>query len=369
MLFFRIRGEVPEMHDWTFVADQGPNDRRFLRPAWFQAWDIAYGDDRNWYRPVHYITVAGLSDSYCVLPLAEQRAGPFQFASLCGTFLPFRAIPYCGDPSQVAAEMATFLGELEWGVGVRFGPTPDRDPLLQAVTSELTRMGWRMIRNEIGAEFILENPGDGEKYSAALSNNRRRNCERYWRKLCEKGPSEIHHFHGCPLSKWIQVFQDVRIVEAASWVAKSGEPRFIGQKNEQFWETLVGDPWFRESFNVWLIYHDGEPVSFNVALDAGGTRYEIANSFDERVAKYSTGTIINMKLIQNAFSRGIQRINSGLGDSGYKANWGAKAASTLVDMYAFSPRWTGSLAYLAAQLKSSATFGRHRNSHLLAAAI
>jgi hypothetical protein len=248
---------------------------------------------------------------------------------------------------------------MESVVGIRFGPIPNNDALLLTLNGELERTGWKVMRKEIGEEFVFENPGGVEKYTASLGNNRRRDVEKHWKKLCRRGPTEIRHFNNCTVSEWETVLRDLRAVEAASWVATSGEPRFLGQSNELFWRTLLLDAWFRQAIHVWLIYHADVAVSFNLVLDSGNTRYGIASSFDIRFAEFGTGCKLFQQVAYDAFSRGVERINGGLGDSGFKTGWGAKPLSTLIDLVAFSPSLSGNVAHLAAQTRELASRWRH----------
>ncbi|MCH8683872.1 GNAT family N-acetyltransferase [Pedomonas mirosovicensis] len=296
-----------------------------------------------------------------MLPLGTQRVGPFPFASLCGGYFPSRGIPYCGAPDRLAPACEAALRAMKAKVGLRLGPVPHDDAMLTALLPALERGGWRLLRQRVGVEFVLKNPGGLEAYQAGLSSNRRKKVDYYWRKLNEAGKTELRHFNGAGCD-WPSVFADIRAVEAASWVAQTGEPRFLGARNERYWNQLMDDPWFNQAVNVWLIDHCGTPVSFALTLDSGSTRYVIANSFDERVAKFSTGSKIYQQLIFDAFGRGLSQVNIGLGDSGYKSGWGARPASTLIDVIAFAPSLGGRTALLAARAREAAAQIRKRRS-------
>ena len=96
-----------------------------------------------------------------------------------------------------------------------------------------------------------------------------------------------------------------------------------------------------DSLLMWVLYFNNEPVSHCFGLDAGDHRYIIANSYAERAAKHSTGTILVRYMIQDAIDRGLTTINYGQGDSGYKTRWGAKPARQLVDWLALRPGTVG----------------------------
>ena len=80
---------------------------------------------------------------------------------------------------------------------------------------------------------------------------------------------------------------------------------------------------------------NGRPVSFCLALDAGRTRYIIANSYDPEIADFSTGSTIYREVITQAIAAGLTELHIGQGDSGYKSRWRAEDVGGLIDIMAF----------------------------------
>ena len=140
--------------------------------------------------------------------------------------------------------------------------------------------------------------------------------------------------------------------ETNAWISESGEPRFIGHKNQYFWNKIVEDEWFSKAINVWIIHLNEEPVSYVISIDTKESRYVYANSYVKHVENFSTGTKLYYELILHAISCGKKMINFGLGDSGYKTQWGARASSVLIDLFAFPPTLKGRLAYYIFKLKT-----------------
>lgn len=330
--------------DWTYIADAGPVSRAYLRPTWYDAWAKAYSAQGNWSPPVRTITVDDGNGNGSAFPYAVQKIGPFRFASLCGGYFPSRGIPFCGDAQKVAVLLGRAFSGIKGVSGIRLGPVQDDDILLRALEPALRQMGWKWLTEEVGTEHVLDNPGGLEAFEAVRSKSRLKKIEQLWRGLCRNGPTELRHYNGVD-TDWPQVFSDAAAVENAAWVSQRGETRFLGAENQLYWNSLAQDPWFAKALHMWLVYHEEKPVSFVLAIDSVDTRYLYANSYDEAVAKYSTGAKIYSEIMRDAFGNDIGRVNIGLGDSGYKASWGAVMGANLVDIIVFPPTIGGRLAY------------------------
>src|SRR3546814_19765320 len=75
----------------------------------------------------------------------------------------------------------------------------------------------------------------------------------------------------------------------------------------------------------------GSPAAFAFDLDVGALKYAIANSYDQRFARNSPGRVLAYRSLAGAMDRGIERVDWGAGDSGYKSPLGAVPGPELVD--------------------------------------
>ena len=55
----------------------------------------------------------------------------------------------------------------------------------------------------------------------------------------------------------------------------------------------------------------------------GGTRYELANNYDEAFAQYRPGKILFLRMFEEGYLRGVTRYNLGTKELHYKQLWGA----------------------------------------------
>ncbi len=336
---------------WNAGLNESTGTKAFLRPAWFAGWSAAFGGEGNWTGSTQYLSVLSGDRLVGALAVASQTVGRLRFASLGGYYQPFRGIVAFDDVPGTTAQMVEGLGELTGFHGVRMGPVPQDDGDLVALVASLRTAGWRVIERRVATGFVLDVPATVEEFDGGLSKKRRAKLRNYWNKMCKVAETELVHHTGGNADDWVRVFDDLGTVEMASWVAESGDPRFAGDRNKIFWTHLAHDAWMREAMHAWVVYHGGTPVSFCFALDAGDTRFVMANSYDARVAEFRTGTKLYHEVIRDAVARGRARVDIGMGDSGYKAQWGAEAGSELIDIVAFPPTLKGRLVHLAARAR------------------
>lgn len=336
---------------WTERQNADARDKGFLRPAWFTGWSASYGSNSVWSGPTKYLSVVSDNRLFGVMPIAFQSARCIRFAALAGSYMPFRGVVIFENSDLTTAQMVAGLSKLPNIDGVRLGPLPRSEGDLVPLMGAFRDAGWRLIEKDLATVFTIALPNTTEEFERRLPSKRKKRLRYYWNRMCKLEDTKIVHYSDVSADGWNSVFTELAIVENASWVSKTGDPRFVGEKNHQFWSHQAKDPWMRKAMHAWVIYHGGTPVSFCFAMDSGDTRYIIANSYDSTVAEFSTGSKIYHEAILDAIGRGCRTINIGMGDPGYKSRWGAEGGNKMVDVFVFPPTLKGSLVYMAAKVK------------------
>jgi CelD/BcsL family acetyltransferase involved in cellulose biosynthesis len=95
----------------------------------------------------------------------------------------------------------------------------------------------------------------------------------------------------------------------------------------------------------------GEPVAFSFELRAGSTSHVIANSYDRRFARFSPGKLLTTRHFADLATEGVETIDWGAGDSGYKQAMGARRGAVFIDLVVVRP---GMLSWLVSRLSPSA---------------
>ena len=315
-------GAAPAI-DLAAAADA--RERGFLRAAWYGA--AANGAPLT--------TLSGRSNGQpaIALPLVERRQGPLRLREVGGGYWPYRSFPIAPDLSE--EELADFLGLAEarsaLGSAWRLGPVHDDDPAASRLVAAARRCGWTVLSRRIATLYAVdlrrltaEGPWPSTK---TLRKNR-------WleRRLAEAGELDFRTVSG---AEWTaEVFDLLAGIEAESWVGRAGasnDAKFLQSKNRRIWERAVTDPLLGEQLACSLLHVGGEPAAFTFSLRAGATLHFIANSYSERFADRSPGRILLYRDLQAAAASGVERVDWGAGDPGYKSEMGAEPGPDIVD--------------------------------------
>lgn len=101
--------------------------------------------------------------------------------------------------------------------------------------------GWRALSRNVGKDFVLATDENWEGYEANISKKRRQKLRYYWNKILQTWDVSFVLETNLSCSGWADVFVSLADVESQSWVGARGECRFVGEKNQAFWNCLVQD--------------------------------------------------------------------------------------------------------------------------------
>ena len=268
------------------------------------------------------------------------RLGPraLGLAQVPGCYWPFRSFPLA-----LGAGAARHGGvrSNDWRHtrdGVRIGPVYDGDPAAAALLAAARRAGLGGARPVRGAR-------------AGCSTWPRQRRDGVWPRLSTLRKNRFHekHLAGHGALDW-------RFLDGTDWpagvrAARRGrgaeldrDPRPMAATRSSphaghlaFWQAAARDPVLAGMFHAALLTVDGAPAAFSFDLDAGETKYAIANSYVPAFAKHSPGKLLYWRNLVDALDRGITRVDWGAGDSGYKQVIGAEPGPALRDWLLLRP--------------------------------
>ena len=352
-----FRTTAPSAAEWQLLVDASTPGGQFATATWIRAWSECYLPYQNWQPPMRYVVVrAGDGQLQAVFPVATQKQSGISIASLGGFYWPFRT-PIIPERSATAVleALASVFTASRRTLALRYGPVPEAQSGIEGLNVALANQGWRVHGLKLGETYAIDLPGSWEEFERSLGKSLKTNTYYYERKMQREGEFEIRHIKNTVSTSWSETIRDLGVVEEKSWQNKrGGKLRFLGERNQNFWTTLLSESGFAEMVSVWLIYFKGEPVSFCFCLDCADIRHIIANNYVERVHAYSTGSILYRYVFRDALeSSRIRSVNIGMGDAGYKSRWGANPSYQLMDWIAFRPGIRGYLLDLAYTMHQS----------------
>jgi len=326
-----VRGDVVEglAAAIDIVAERGAQSHRFLRFGWYAAALAAYGGQAR--------TLVVEQEDAPVLALPFVPLGPrlFRLATIPGCYWPFRSFCLALDAGEAA--LKTALSTLGAHVnGLRIGPVHDDDPAATALIAAARASGWAAIDRPIGQNWSLDlrPAADGQPWPRNSTLRKNRFHEKH---LAEHGALDWRFLSG---ADWPAAFAGLGAVEQTSWIAHATDRtdmKFTTDGHLAFWQAAVADPVLAGMFRAALLSVEGAPAAFSFDIDTGALLYAIANSYDPRFAKQSPGKLLYWRNLVAAQARGIQRVDWGAGDSGYKQVIGATADAPIRDWILLRP--------------------------------
>ncbi len=315
------------------AAEAADPRHRFLRRAWFAA---AGGDGAATLtarRPDGRIVAA--------LPTVRGGAAVLGLRAVPGSYWPYRSFPIAADASdeEIIALLAHPAAERVLGRAWRLGPIYSDDPTGARLARLATAAGWKRLERRIATSFMLDIPAAKREGKWPRSSTRRKN--RWFEKeLAKNGPLAWHFVTG---DRWTSgVFDQMAAIEAESWIpkrTKGNDAKFLAPHHRRFWEAAARDPELASMLNAAILIIGGIPAAFTFDLDIGPLKYGIATSYDERFAKNSPGRVLVYRSLDRAMEQGVETVDWGAGNSGYKTKLGAVPGPDIVDCLFVRSAW------------------------------
>jgi CelD/BcsL family acetyltransferase involved in cellulose biosynthesis len=311
------------------VAASGHPSRGFLRHAWFAAAVEAYGG------PARTVVVRQEGEPVLALPFVAVGPERLRLASLVGCYWPFRGFPLASHADEAALGAALHL--LARTVrAFRIGPAPDDDPATARLLDAARARGWAALDRFVGQDWVFDlgaatRAGEWPRASTLKKN-------RFFEKhLAAHGALE---WRTLGADDWPAAFDALAAIEERSWIAArtdGSDAKFTTTGHGAFWRALARDPAARPGLHAALLTVDGRPAAFSFDLLAGDSCYAIANSYDPLYAKQSPGRLLYTRNLVGLAERGVETVDWGMGDSGYKQVIGAREGAAMRDWLLLPP--------------------------------
>ncbi len=337
----RLDGNEQLCSDWRELLNRVQPDLRLFGPEWFSIWDRTIGSHAPWTGDMHVAAVYDEADHrLCgVLPIGHPKVGLLRVNAMAGYFQPWRlALADQSCEFAVGRALGWFLVELGWSV-MQLGPWPMSHEVHRGIMSALSELEMPMRRQSTDELAIAELPATWEQYQAETVGHKfLRKVRKYEARLAREHQVVVRHIRQTSPFETAELLGVLAQVEQRSWLmnASNGRPRFVGLVERSFWAGLIQQCLAPQGyFDSWVMWADGQPISFLVAATVGSTRYVFANNYDEAWSDYRVGSQLYRRMFEEGYSRGVTRYDFGTNELHYKQRWGAKSADR-VETFAVS---------------------------------
>jgi CelD/BcsL family acetyltransferase involved in cellulose biosynthesis len=298
--------------DALAVAVRSP----FGCPAWAEAWWRHLAPDRA---RLAVVAVHAGDELVGLAPLyATRRFGVTELRLLSGGLasrLGILAAP--GQEPEVAAAIAGALADLDprpdifrWEAVDAASPWPGLQSADHPFGSSATRLQKESTRS---APVLHLSQASYEEWLAGKGGKFRRELRRRQRKI-EAEDAVIRSADRSSLRRDLEAFERLHL---ARWDGRGGSaiPAEAIDMLEDVGNALIDAGRFR----LWMIDGpDGEAISAQVYVAAGGEVAFWNLGFDERWGKYAPGTLTTLAAIEDAFGRDDELLDFGGGEGSYK---------------------------------------------------
>lgn len=310
------------------LAEQVGRDQAFLRAAWYRAG----ADDEG------QTLIARRRDGTALAAIPLTRMGPQLVGAkgVPGSYWPYRS-PLIGDAvasEDLAALLADPLATDTLAPMWRIGPIPADTASTRLLREAAARAGWTVLERDLGttwrfdlAAAARENGGSWPRKSS------RKRLNGYLRRLAETGTVRWLTVSG---PDWTpEVLDQLGRIEADSWVGRKTDgsgAKFLSPHQRARWQTVLADPVLAEALSATILFLADRPVAFSFDLRSGTTQFAIAGSYAADMADFRVGKIVTYHQLEAALAAGVEQVDLGSGDSGYKREMGAMSGPALVDL-------------------------------------
>lgn len=305
------------------VAEAAAETHRFLRFGWFAAALEAYGGEAR------TLLVEEDGRPVLALPMVPYRYG---VTHVPGSYWPFRSFPLALEASPAALAAAVRALPV---AALRIGPVYDGDAAVGPLLDAARAAGWATLDRYVAHGWLLDMGAAAAEGGWPRASTLKKN--RFHEKHLAAHGALDWRFLG--EADWPGAFDLLEEVERLSWIASrtdGSDAKFSAGGNGRFWRAAAADPVLREMFSAALLTVDGRPAAFSFDMDAGATKYAIANSYDPAYAKHSPGKLLYWRNLQAAIGR-IRTVDWGGGDGGYKRVIGAVEGPAIRDWLLIRP--------------------------------
>lgn len=178
-----------------------------------------------------------------------------------------------------------------------------------------------------------------------LRRNMRQSLRRNERRIKELGELTVDFIE--PGADTVDGLLDIAVaVEAKSWKERTGTALTHDHKQQAFFRDYAKVVADEGRLHVAFLRLDGEAVAMSIGEIHENIFWAYKIGYDEAVAKFGPGALMQYYLIGHLAARGIQRIEMQGHLLEYKKNWTDKAIDTVaVRVYPYNPRGVAAMGY------------------------
>lgn len=194
-----------------------------------------------------------------------------------------------------------------------------------------------------GHSPFLSIAGTWDTYLKTLSNNRRGNFLRQFKKLAELGEVEVELVTGGDALD--AALQDGYRIEAMGWKGTQGTAIGSDPTLSAFYASLAARMAATDGLRLYFLRVGGRRIAFQYCVETKDRLYVLKPGYDPEFARFSPSQLLAWRVLESAFARGIVEYDFLGGADDWKLVW-AKEKREIVWMLVYARTLRGRLLRL-----------------------
>jgi len=165
--------------------------------------------------------------------------------------------------------------------------------------------GYRVLAHPIVRPPYLVVDGDWQAFESRLAGRLLRDLRRRRRRLEEKGVLTFEVADGA--TGLDDLLAEGFRVESSGWKAAQGTAIVSRPETRRFFTEIARWASSRGWLRLAFLRLDGRAIAFQLGLEEGGAYYLLKGGYDSQFHRYSPGRLLVRKMLERAFSSGLER--------------------------------------------------------------
>jgi CelD/BcsL family acetyltransferase involved in cellulose biosynthesis len=295
----------------------------FVRPGWFSAWLNAFGTGQ-----LRVVAVRRGGRLVGVMPLSR-RAGVLGSPTNWHTPL-YGAV--AADDQALRAILDGILSQGARRIDLSF---LDDDGSVASELRELNGSNHYVERTMMRSPYIRID-GDWDAYWQGVSGKLRQTVRRCSRRLAEIGEVSLDIESGT--ERLDDLLAEGLRIEASNWKGRSGTAIASDPRTVRFYTELARWAAPRGVLRFAFLRVGGRALAFHFALESQNKYYLLKPGYNEEFRKAGPGTVLTQKMVERAFSLGLDSYEFLGADDEHKMRWTSETHRRIrIQAFASSP--------------------------------
>ena len=310
--------------EWRALATSTGADI-YLTPGWVMTWCSVFSktEDLQLYAFYDGAKLVGIT------PFVVERIGPFRCARLAGTdhYSVLFRLPVIESYLPDVLQQASFelINRSRNADFVSFSPVSALSQIAQNLSCFSNSKDLVCKTSPKGTHTVFDLPAEFDDYLKSISKKRRGQFRRDMKALSAEFDIEPVSRH--PEEGDVQKFAELH---RQQWNALGKGGYFSDWPGSyELYSALARDPDTNKAVTIDWIDSRGSPLAAQLCIGTGDTAHWRlpARVTSAELERHSLGKVGLILMLKRLIADGVRRVEAGLGDYGYKLNYGAKTVA------------------------------------------